>query len=211
MKAVIVCGGSISDYQYLHRYFANAGLIISVDGGARHLRNFEVIPDMLIGDFDSISDEDYNMFVDKDVEIIGFPIEKDMTDSELAIELAVKKGCKDITLLGATGTRLDHTLANVFLLKKMLDKGVGGKLVDEYNEIELIDKYIPLEKAEGIKVSLLPVFGKVTGVTTEGLYYPLSNATLEPGTTWGISNEFLEEKASVKIKEGLLLIIKSKD
>lgn len=211
MEAVVVCGGNINDYSKSRRYFKDNILVICADGGARHLRNLEIIPDILVGDFDSISSEDYYFYTDKKVEIVRYPVEKDMTDTQLAIEIAVQKGCKSVTLLGATGTRLDHTMANVFLLKKLLDSGIRGVLADEHNEMELIKDRINLVKENTEKVSLIPVFGRVTGVSTKGLYYPLDKATLEPGTTWGISNEFTETQAAITIEEGILLVIKARD
>ena len=93
----------------------------------------------------------------------------------------------------------------------LLEAGVAGILADEHNEIRMINKSMKLTKEKDVRISLVPVGGKVTGVTTEGMYYPLTDATLEFGTTWGVSNEFAEETASVSIKEGLLLVIKSRD
>lgn len=211
MKAVIVCNGSIRDFSYLKRYFEGAGLVICADGGAKHLRAFEIKPDILLGDFDSISEEDYSFFKECGTEIVTFPSEKDMTDTEIAVELAMNRGCNAITLIGGIGTRLDHSFANVFLLKKMLDNNIKGSVVDEYNEITLINDRIKLEKEKNIKVSLLPLTGTVTGVTTKGLYFPLKEATIEMGSSWGVSNEFSEDIAEVIISDGLMLVIKSRD
>ncbi len=212
MKSVIVCGGgSVSDYASLHRYFEGAGLVICADSGARHLRNLNIEPDVLIGDFDSISSKDYDAYINAGVETVQYPAEKDMTDAQLALELAVEKGCREIVLLGALGTRLDHSMANVFLLKRLLDAGIKGMIADERNEAVLIDKSICIKREQGMKVSLIPVTGAARGVTTQGLYYPLTDATLELGSTWGVSNEFSEETACVTLKEGLLLVIKSRD
>ncbi|OGO82056.1 MAG: thiamine diphosphokinase, partial [Clostridiales bacterium GWC2_40_7] len=145
------------------------------------------------------------------VEIVRFPAKKDATDTQLAVQLAMERGCDEVILLGSAGTRLDHTMANVFLLRMLLEAGKKGIIADEHNEIEMIDKNISLVRENDIKISLVPVGGKVTGVTTEGLYYPLKDATLEFGSTWGISNEFSEDLAGITIKEGLLLVIRSKD
>ena len=211
MRCVVVCGGSVKDYSSLRKYFEAADLIICVDGGACHLRNLNIVPDILIGDFDSISAEDYAAFANAGAETVRFPREKDATDTELALELAVERGCRSIVMLGALGTRLDHSLANVFLLKRLLASGVKGIIADEHNEVELIDKSICIKRENGVKVSLLPVCGAVTGVTTSGLYYPLADATVEFGSTWGVSNEFSGDTAYVTIKDGLLLVIKSQD
>ena len=211
MTTIIVCSGSIMDYANVGKYFEKADLIICADGGASHLGKLGILPDILVGDFDSIGERDFDSLLDAGVEVIRFPAEKDATDTQLAVQLAMDRGCDAVILLGATGTRLDHTMANVFLLKMLLEAGIKGIIADEHNEIQMINKSISLIREKDVKISLVPVDGKVTGVTTEGLYYPLNDATLEFGTTRGISNEFAEDTASVVIKDGLLLVIKSRD
>jgi thiamine pyrophosphokinase len=211
MTAILVCSGSVREYSYYNKYFDKAQYIIGVDGGASHLRKFGIKPDILIGDFDSVNKEDFEYFKQLGTEIIKFPAEKDMTDTELAIEEASKKGYKNLVLIGAMGTRIDHTLANVFLLKPLLERGIKCIVVDEHNEVELIKDKVKLAKEDNLKVSLIPVSERVEGVTTKGLYYPLNEATLEMGSTWGVSNEFSEDSAEVTIKKGLMLVIKARD
>ena len=211
MTAVIICGGKIQHYEYLKKYFRDASLVISADSGARHCKSFGVIPDLLVGDFDSISEADYGGLKAAGTQIQRFPVEKDMTDSELAVEIAIEKGCNKIILLGAMGTRLDHSLSNLFLLKKLLDAGVEGVVADENNEVKLIKDSILLDREEGTNITLLPLAGSAKGVTTKGLYYPLTNATLEVGSSWGVSNLFSEDRAQVTVEEGYLLIIKARD
>ncbi len=211
MTAVIICGGKIQQYEYLKKYFRDVPFVISADSGARHCRSFGVIPDLLVGDFDSISEADYGGLKAAGTQIQRFPIEKDMTDSELAVKIAIEKGCSKIILLGAMGTRLDHSLSNLFLLKKLLDAGVEGVVADENNEVTLIKDSILLDREEGTNITLLPLAGSAKGVTTKGLYYPLTNATLEVGSSWGVSNLFSEDRAQVTVKEGYLLVIKARD
>ncbi len=211
MKAVIVCNGSINDYPHMSGYFEGADLIICADGGASHLRRFRVRPHILLGDFDSISQEDYAFFRDSEAEIVTFPVEKDMTDAEIAVDLAIERGSRVIVIIGGLGTRLDHSVGNLFLLKKMMECDVRGILANEYNEVTLIKDGITLQREPGVKISLLPLSEKVSGVTTRGLYYPLENATIEMGSTWGVSNEFEGDTAEVTVKEGLMLVIKSRD
>lgn len=211
MTGVIVCGGKIEDYSYMKKYIRSADLIISADSGARHCIRFHVVPDMLIGDFDSAGGEDLSELASAGAEVVRFPSEKDMTDSELAVEEASRRGCTRIILLGALGTRLDHSISNIFLLKKLLDKDIEGMLADEHNEARLINSGIELAREEGAFITLLPVNGAAKGVTTEGLYYPLKNATLETGSSWGVSNQFSEDTARVTVKEGYLLVIKARD
>lgn len=211
MTGVIICGGSLSDYKYIGRYLEGADIVIAADSGAAHLENLKAVPDILTGDFDSISKADYDSLTASGIETLRFPVEKDMTDSELALELALERGCSTVILLGALGTRLDHSLSNVYLLKKLLEHGTRGIIADEHNEVYLTDSRITLEREEGVRLSLLPLSGCVKGVTTYGLYYPLKDATLEIGSSLGVSNEFVEKTATVTITDGLLLVIKSRD
>lgn len=211
MKCVIVCSGTIIDYEYLKKYFEGAELVISVDGGALHLRRFGIKPDLLVGDFDSITSECLKEYESQEVEIVKFPVQKDMTDTEIAVEIALERGSSHVVFLGAMGTRLDHSLSNIFHLKKLYDSKVTGILADERNEITLIDSSIRLNRVEGMKVTLLPLTNIVKGVTTKGLMYPLYNATMNLGSSWGVSNEFSADIAEVTITEGLLLVVKSRD
>ncbi|QNU65594.1 thiamine diphosphokinase [Ruminiclostridium herbifermentans] len=211
MRAVLVCNGSINDYNIIKKYITMDDFIISVDGGARHLRNMGIIPNILIGDFDSAISCDLQYFVDMGIEKNKFPEEKDMTDSELAIEKAAEIGADELLFIGAMGSRIDHSLANVFLLKKCMDIGIKACIVDEHNTIFIINSTIKIKKQEGYKLSLIPVSERVTGVTTYGLKYRLDNATMLFSTSWGVSNEFLEDEAAVTIDEGLLLVCVSRD
>ena len=209
--AIIVCNGTVDDYSYYHKYFTESNFVISVDGGAAHLRKFGIIPDVLLGDFDSIDQADFDFFKALSVEILKFPPQKNMTDTELAIELAISKGYKTLIFIGALGTRFDHSLSNIFILKSLLEKGILGIIANEKNEIILIKDRIKITKEEDAKVTLLPMTETVEGVTTKGLFYPLFNEVLEMGSSRGVSNEFVSDIAEISISKGLLLVIKSKD
>lgn len=211
MLAVVVSSGNIIDYSHYDRFFKEADFIICADGGAVHLKRMGIFPDVLAGDFDSIDNELFQYYAQKSVEIIKYPVEKDMTDTELAVEAAVERGYRDIVIIGGTGTRLDHTLSNIFLLKKMLDRGVKGRVVNEQNEIFLISDSVEIMAREGYNLTLLPVTEKVEGITTEGLYYPLRGETIEMGSSRGVSNQFVADKAQVSITSGILAVILSKD
>lgn len=211
MTALIVCSGSISDYFHYEKYFRRAEFVICVDGGAKYLRNLGIVPDVLVGDLDSISNEDLEYFKSLNIEIIKYPTQKDMTDAEIAVDYAVDKGFTEIIIIGGIGTRLDHSLANILLVKKLLDKGIKGILVNENNEITMIKDIIEIEREKDVKVSLLPLTGVVEGITTKGLFYPLKGEDIEMGSSRGVSNEFKDDVAEVSIKNGILMVIKSKD
>lgn len=209
----IVSAGPIDDYEKLRSYLNNRKIhkVICADGGMAHLEKLGVRPDVLLGDFDSCSLEDLKMWQQKGVEVDQFPSKKDATDTELALEYALEQGFQEILILGGTGRRLDHTLANVHILKKAVSAGVRCSLIDGYNIVSLIDKKGEIKKDEYKYISLVPLTTSVKGVTTEGLKYPLTHATLTIGNSLGISNELEGIKGAVSIKEGLLILIRSRD
>ncbi|MHB8062825.1 MAG: thiamine diphosphokinase [Ruminiclostridium sp.] len=211
MKAVLVCNGSVSDYDSIKKYIKLSDYIISVDGGAGHLRKMGITPNILIGDFDSANSEDLKFFIDQGIEAYKFQTEKDMTDSELAVEKALKIGADELLFIGAIGSRADHSFTNILLLKKLLDIGVKACIIDENNQIYMFKTTFTIQKQDGYKLSLIPISEIVTGVSTKGLKYKLNDATMNLGTSWGVSNEFLEDNATVTIEEGILLVCLSRD
>ncbi len=211
MKSIIVANGSFSPTRMILSELNTADLILAADGGAVHLHELNICPHAIIGDLDSISSEAKVFFTSKKVPIHTFPTRKDQTDTELCIHYAVGQGSTEIILLGVTGQRLDHTLANIFLLRTILALGIKGRIMDSHNEIYLVDSEITIQGSPGELLSVIPVSEKVTGLTLEGLEYPLTNKTLVQGTTLGISNCFAESTALIKIDTGLILVTKSMD
>ncbi len=211
MNALIICSGTFSDYSFYEKYVCNAGFILCADGGARHARRLKVVPDVLLGDFDSISPEDYEYCKLLDARIMKYPASKDRTDSEIAVDIALDRGCERIVILGGLGTRADHSIANIGLLKKIAHRGAFGTLVNEHNEIFYVTRRLVLHREDGYKVSLVPASSVVKGIKTSGLMYELSEAVIEYGSTLGVSNEFVKDKARISIKSGALLVIKSRD
>lgn len=117
-----------------------------------------------------------------------------------------------ITIIGAIGTRIDHTIANIHILKEALDKNIKARIINQNNEIWLINKDEEIEKSDQYKyISVIPLTNTVTGLTITGMKYPLKNYTLSIGNSLGISNEQIEKKATIQLKTGILIIIKSRD
>ena len=138
--------------------------------------------------------------------------EKDLTDTESAINLAVSLNSSAITIIGATGTRVDHMLANIHILQIALDKKIIAKIINENNEIQLINDKTLIKKDNKFKyISVIPLTTEAKGVTIKGMKYPLENYTLKIGNSLGVSNEQIEEIAQINVKEGILIIIRSKD
>ncbi|MBP5427345.1 MAG: thiamine diphosphokinase [Clostridiales bacterium] len=211
MKGLIICGGRIKDKEFLRNYTKDVDFVICADRGGLYAKDMDIMPDLLLGDMDSIPGCILEEYKNKKVDMTLYPSEKDMTDSEIAILRAVEMGADELIIMGALGSRLDHSLANICMLKKLVDMHIKATIVDENNEITLIDNELELKKDDEYMLSLLPLTPKVTGVTLKGLKYTLEDGTLEMGTSLGVSNEFEDDVAKITIKDGLLLVIKSKD
>ena len=211
MKCVIIANGDLEYTKDILYTIKNAQMIISADGGARHLRALNILPHVMIGDFDSIHPDDQIFFKEKQVKTITFSSRKNNTDTELCLSWALENKATDITLLGVTGTRLDHTLANIFLLKNLARQDIPARIINKNNEIHIVTDFIELKGRPKDFLSIIPITEKVTGITLKGLEYPLFNASLKMGSCLGVSNFFKETVASVSLKKGGLIVIKSRD
>lgn len=213
MNVAIVAGGH-NNHLFLEEIINNQSfdMIIGVDGGVNYLYQSQIFPNIILGDFDSIDNKAKVFFEGKNIKSIEFPPEKDMTDTHIAIEYAIEKGAKEIVLLSATGTRMDHTLANIFLIEKYMTK-VKINILNENNNIQLIrDKQsVALQLNHYKYISLLPFSDRVEGITSKGLKYELQDAILTRMDSLGVSNEFEKRLCSISIKKGLLAIIQSRD
>ena len=215
MKTLIVTGGIIKkDFLFETINKENFDTIIAVDNGLRILNENEIKPNHIVGDFDTIDEKILNQYKDDNsVEIHQYNPIKDNTDTDIAIKLAIELNSNKIIILGAIGTRIDHVLGNIHILKNAMDCNVECKILDENNEIQLINKTTILDKKEVTKkyISLIPLTEKVENVTLKGFKYELENKTLTMGTSLGISNEIIKEQAKIKFSDGVLIMIMSKD
>jgi thiamine pyrophosphokinase len=208
---VLVVGSGSADIEQLKSYADMSDYIIACDGGMGHCKKAELIPDVIIGDYDSVKPEDKAYFDSLDIESYTYPTHKDMTDSEIGINLALDRGADEIYLMGLSGTRLDHTIANIQLLMLPLQKKVPAVIADKHNQIRLTDSEIEISGTKGDTISLLPLTNEVCGITTTNLEYPLNNADIKLGSSLGVSNVMLCDKVMIKISSGILAVIKSKD
>ena len=214
-RIVIISGGYIEDVfasAWITKYAPEYTIV--ADSGMEFCRRAGITPDMIIGDFDSVKEETLTFFKSHpDIIFQELNPIKDDTDTEFAIRQAIELGVKEICVLGATGTRLDHVLGNISLLGIGLSKQVQIQLVDAHNRIRMIDKSIKMAKKEqfGSYVSLLPYQGEVTHLTLKGFKYSLEKFALKPYNSLGISNEIVEEEAEITFEEGVLLVIEARD
>lgn len=213
MKALVIANGSIKNEEFYHSHVLKNrfDLIICADGGVKNALLLNLAPDVAIGDFDSTEESLLQDVQDKGVEIIRYPVEKDATDTEIVLDYLIDHNYSHITMIGCLGDRVDHSLANIALLKKLLAQKVYGRIIDEKNEIYLINDKIELYNRKGSILSLIPFSEEIEGVTTNGLYYPLDNHCMMKASSYGISNIIEEDFAKVEIKHGELLVIISRD
>lgn len=188
--------------------------IIAVDRGLEVLYELNVVPNHVVGDFDSVSTT-ILQFYQKNAKVVfhKYNPEKDYTDTDIALKLAIELNSSTITIMGALGKRMDHALANIHILKEALEIGIPCEIFDSYNKIYLVKENTQLakDKTYGKYISLLPLTTTVKGITLKGFQYPLNNASLSVGLSLGISNEIVEEMATIELKEGILIVIESRD
>lgn len=212
---IIVSGGSIQDEFALGLIEkVQADCIIGVDSGLSFLYRNQVVPTHIVGDFDSVEPDVIAYYKTKtNIPIQEFNPVKDATDTEIALRLALGLGVEKLWILGATGTRLDHVMANIQILKIALDAGVEAYIVDECNRISLWEKEICLKKSDefGRYFSLFPFGGVVEDVSIEGAKYSLSHYRVSPDESRCVSNEMQDEEVKITFPEGILVLMETRD
>jgi len=216
LNSIIIANGEIKDYEktksIIDKLMSSGATIIAADGGTNHLDSLGVTPDYIVGDLDSSNSLDRLKSKFPNCEFKLYNSEKDYTDLELAINLAVLMSPPLVYLIGCLGNRLDHTLGNLFLLKTIKSKGFRGVILNETNHIEYISNEIAEIDFEGYKYfSFIPVEGDIKSVTLKGMKYPLKEKYVKFGSTLGISNELVGNLASIELKDSSAMIIKSND
>ena len=212
MRAVIFAAGQVHDYPRVAEAIGTPDLVICADGGVRHAIHLNLTPNLVIGDFDSIAPGLLLAMEQQGLPIQRVPVEKDQTDSHLAVDEAVRRGADEIVLVGASGDRLDHTVSNLLLLPG-IPASVTVTLVDAKNVVRLLRPggRLLVTGEPGDYLSLLPLSPKVEGVTAEGVKWPLDAATLRWGESLGVSNQITHTEAFVAVREGYLLVISARD
>jgi thiamine pyrophosphokinase len=205
-QACIFLGGVYAEREPLIALADNGLLVIGVDGGTSHIASFGLMPQVIIGDMDSLPLADFDLYLSKGARIFRHPPEKDETDFELALDYAIREGCNDILVVGALGGRTDHLIANLLLPVNYLDKA-RIRFVRGAEEITYINSKSVIHGIAGDVLSLLPVIGDVVGVKTTGLRYPLKSETLILGRSRGVSNVMSGVRATISVSSGILLCI----
>lgn len=216
-RCLIITGGKL-DLAFARSFLEKETFdkIIAVDGGLKAVKELGLVPDYIVGDFDSVSNEIREEF--RQYPFIVWEQhkpEKNETDTELARSRALTLGCGRIVFLGATGGRLDHMLGNLHALYACMESGIEAYLIDPQNRISLLDEGKTFYKTSlwGKYISFLPYTEEVKGITLTGFKYPLCKKDIRRGQEVGlcISNELARETAVLEFDEGILICVESCD
>lgn len=204
MRAVIIGGGDFGKRQAVQ--ITDKDFVICADSGYDSALKYNIHADAAIGDMDSVKS-------DINVKKLVYPSRKDFTDGELALRYALDSGYKKILMTGFTGERLDHTLADIFMLDIAAESGAEAVLIDEYNEIYYLCEKAPsvvLEDKCGETLSILPL-GDLKGLYTKGMEYPVNYEDISFFASRTVSNVIASQYAEIGIKSGRTLVILSRD
>ncbi|MCL5676037.1 MAG: thiamine diphosphokinase [Patescibacteria group bacterium] len=209
-KCILVTNGN-SSVTTLKYNINPRDYLVGVDKGAIVLLTNHYSLSLAIGDFDSVTQKEFKLIKQKAKELIAFKKEKDYTDTELALHTVIEKGYRDIVILGAIGTRLDHTLVNILLLEKYQKHGVQITIIDNNNEIEIINNKKVINKNKLYKYTSFLSLTDYSIISLVGFKYPLKNKKISRGQTLCLSNELKNRQGMIEVKRGRILMVKSKD
>ena len=213
MKTLIVTGGKFNKEFAVSFLEKNKyDYVIAVDSGLFYCESIGLIPNVIVGDFDSYEEVNWSFYEEKGVKIRRYQPEKDDTDTEIAIKLATEMK-SDMDILGGMGGRIDHLLANIHNLLIAEEAGLTARLIDEGNIVYLKNSSFEIMEDEcvGKYISFVPFAGVVKGLKLKGFKYPLDGYDLKPGASRCISNELVDAKGIVEFDEGCLIVVNSRD
>ena len=207
MRALIYTGGTV-DPSRITEHPKGDDLTIAADSGLANALSLGVNPAIVLGDFDSIGETK----IPKSAEILRVPAEKDFTDTQLAVDTALKHGATDLVIIGGLSGRLDHTMSNLAILEDLSEKNVHALITDGRNRVRYLSASSTLLPRSSFRyLSLLCLSEKAKGVSVEGCKYPLKNATLKRSFQYAVSNEITGNCALVSVRKGGIYLIESAD
>ncbi len=204
MIVAICVNGDSTDRHFLKRELSAVDYIIAADGGMYHLDAIGVVPDVLVGDLDSYTVD--NGQLPGDLKVIKLPCEKDLSDLEFAVQLAIEKGATEIRLFNALGDRLDHTLTNLNVLMQIKKSGAKAMLIAENQRLFCAQTIQHLDGINGQTFSILPLTD-LAGVSIKGAKYPLDNHNVKHYSSLCLSNVAIENRVTITIQSGDAFII----
>ncbi len=216
-RALFVSGGHL-DINWSSRYVKEHDyqMITAIDGGLEKTEELGIVPTHIVGDFDTVKENVLKKYIgNKNIVVRRLCPEKDATDTEVAVNMAIEEGCDEVDIIAGTGTRIDHTIANIHTLQLFLEKGINAIIANENNRIRLINKNIKIHRSHafGKYISFLPFTDIVEGLTLKGFKYPVKDMSVKK-SEWmslGVSNEITDEICYVEIKKGIVIMIESDD
>lgn len=207
MTVLLFANGDLEEIEWIRPYLAEAAAVIAADGGTKHLRRLGYLPDLVVGDMDSLPQEARQWLADANVPLVVAPVYKDETDLELALLHAATHYEEDILIFAAFGGRLDHTLANILLLAHPALAAHRIELLTPYERAWLVTAETEIRGEIGDTVSLIPLGGEVLVRQTVGLQWALQDEILAFGPARGVSNTMTSRVAAVSIATGTLLCL----
>lgn len=210
-RAVLALNGCLlgTKEEYLDLLGEEEALFIAADGGALLFEKIGISPDIIIGDFDSLSIEKMDYYLSSGIEVIKYPVKKDETDGELAVNYCLENGLRELFIIGSQGGRIDQQLANIFLLEYAWKQGITALIKEPGLEIGIPGEKKSFYNCEGQTLSLITLSDEVKEITVTGCRYSLVDDSLSRCRTRGISNTIVEEIAEIVVREGTLLYIKT--
>lgn len=207
MKAFIFCGGEVFP-QYIKETRESGDLVIAADSGYKNARALDFPIDILVGDFDSLGD-----IPDGVGEVVRLPQEKDVTDAQYAVELAIKQGAGDLVIIASTSGRFDHAVSLMAILEDLNARKIRAYIVNGQNRINFIRNsgHIVIRDPNFKYFSLIAADEKVKGVSVEGAKYPIKDRTITRRSQFAVSNEIVKNAALITVKKGGVYIIESRD
>lgn len=209
-KCVIIAGGELADENFHRQLLQDAEMVICADGGVGHAKRLGITPHLVMGDLDSLQEEEIKELQSREINLCKFPREKDYTDTHLCLLKALDLGYQQIIMVGCLGGRFDHALANVMLLALPQAQQVDVRIIDPWQEIFLVKPEMSLTGQKGETLSLFPLTEEVTGISTSGLTYQVPGGQFVLGAGNGMSNVFCEQEVKIAYTQGLLLGIRVK-
>ena len=206
MRAFIYAGGSILA-DNITEHPKGDDLCIAADAGYRNAQALGERINILIGDFDSLG-----AIPEGDMEVLQVPAEKDLTDTQIAVETALARGADEIILIGGLGSRMDHSLSTLAILEDLRERHVHAHINNGYNRVHYLNASSTLILRSGFRyLSVLAIDEKIKGLSIDGCKYPLKRATLNRRLQYAISNEFTGNCAMISLRRGRIFVIESRD
>ena len=209
-RTVVVVLGGVAPSGIDLATLSDVALVVAADSGAAHALALGLPVDVIVGDLDSIAPELLDRLEGDGVVVERYPVDKDFTDLELAIEVAVREGADEVVILGGHGGRVDQSAANLAVLSSPALSHVSVRALLDSAAISVAHggQVVSIDGAAGDVVTLLAMHGDAVGVRTTGLEYPLVGETLPSGSARGVSNVLVDRTATVALDDGTLMVIR---